>query len=281
MTERNIGFVSEAQQAKLRRSRVFIIGVGGMGGACLQTLIRSGIENFTLVDIDVFEYSNLNRQVFSSIKGIGRDKVEETVLQLRQINPEAKIRVINRNWLNELDEVLPDVDLIINGMDDIKSGILLYRKAKLFRRAVIDAYTSPLPSVTLVRARDPRPEERLSFPSLGKDETELSDKVIADCRMKELLYVMTHSNWLRAVDFKIAREIIAGTRARASFAPMVITTGNLMAYTVIEFLLGRKIAIDCKGVFLNPYTAQFERESNFVKAAVKQKIIQLVMEYKT
>ena len=59
-TGRNIGFVTEAEQGRLRKARVFIPGVGGMGGACLASLVRSGIETFAIADIDVFEVSNLN-----------------------------------------------------------------------------------------------------------------------------------------------------------------------------------------------------------------------------
>ncbi len=273
MTERNLGFVSQAQQELLKKTRVFIVGVGGMGGACLQTLVRAGIQDFTIADIDVFEYSNLNRQVFSSLHAVGEKKSAHTADEIKKINPEARVQVYGEDWLKHLDTILPNVDLVINGMDDIKAGILLYRKAKTHRRTVIDAYTSPLPSVTLVKPTDPRPEERLAFLSLQKSEDELTPEVLAECRLQELIYVMVHTNWTRAVDFDLAQEVIVGTRPRMSFAPMVITTGNLMAYVAVEYILGRKIDLDYRGAFFNPYSFQIEREINPVLAKIKEKII--------
>ena len=64
---RNIGFVTAAEQERLRTARVFVCGAGGMGGACLQALVRAGVGAFGVADIDVFELSNLNRQVFADL----------------------------------------------------------------------------------------------------------------------------------------------------------------------------------------------------------------------
>ena len=64
-TTRNIGFVDDREQQLLRQARVFVCGVGGMGGAAFMALVRAGIGRFVVSDIDRFEMSNLNRQVFS------------------------------------------------------------------------------------------------------------------------------------------------------------------------------------------------------------------------
>jgi tRNA A37 threonylcarbamoyladenosine dehydratase len=64
---RNIGFVSVQEQEILKHANIFIPGVGGMGGAALACLARVGVCNFTIADIDTFEVSNLNRQIFSSL----------------------------------------------------------------------------------------------------------------------------------------------------------------------------------------------------------------------
>ena len=72
MTTRNRGFVTGAEQEMLRDARVFIPGVGGMGGAAFMALVRAGVGKFVIADIDVFEISNLNRQLFSRADTIGR-----------------------------------------------------------------------------------------------------------------------------------------------------------------------------------------------------------------
>jgi molybdopterin/thiamine biosynthesis adenylyltransferase len=86
-TTRNIGFVSEAEQQRLLAGRVLVIGVGGMGGAAVQALARAGVGGFGIADIDTFEVSNLNRQVFADLDSINQDKAAETAKRLRRINP--------------------------------------------------------------------------------------------------------------------------------------------------------------------------------------------------
>ena len=70
-TTRNIGFVSAQEQERLRDARIFVCGVGGMGGAAFMALVRAGIGHFVIADIDCFETSNLNRQVFATAATLG------------------------------------------------------------------------------------------------------------------------------------------------------------------------------------------------------------------
>lgn len=63
MFEREINLIGEDNYLKLKNSNILVIGVGGVGGYAVETLIRSGIENITLVDYDNIDISNINRQV--------------------------------------------------------------------------------------------------------------------------------------------------------------------------------------------------------------------------
>lgn len=257
-TQRNLGFVSADEQELLRRSDVLICGVGGMGGACLQALVRAGIGRFTLADFDTFEVSNLNRQVFSNLDTVGLGKIDATVRQVLRINPQLRIDTLGAEWPGRLDELLTRHSIVINGMDDVAAGIALYRKAREKGATVIDAYTSPLPSVTVVRPDDQRPEERLGYPSIGLDWRSLTGKQVQACVGAEIEYVLVNSTAARHVDLEIARQLLAGTRKRMSFAPMVILTGNLMAFEAIKIVLDRKPVADARGYFFNPWTMQVE-----------------------
>jgi molybdopterin/thiamine biosynthesis adenylyltransferase len=269
-TTRNIGFISEHEQEALRVAKVLVIGVGGMGGAAIQSLARTGVGAFAIADVDTFEISNLNRQVFADLDSVNEEKAEVTAARLRRINPNIEIEVFGREWPQALDELLQRYPVVINGMDDIAAGINLYRRARKYGATVIDAYTSSLPSVTVVRPNDPRPEERLSYPSLRRDVNTLDDDTKKGCFVREMEHVLVHSSTIGHIDMAVALELVAGRRKRMSFAPMVITTGNLMAFEVVKVLLGRQPTTDYRGYFFNPWKMRVERPSPWFVAAPKR-----------
>jgi hypothetical protein len=258
-TTRNYGFVSHEEQSRLRAGAVFVAGVGGMGGACLASLARAGVGQIGIADIDVFEVSNLNRQVFANLDTVGQDKAAASAAAIRRINPEIQLEVFGGEWTTRLDDIAQRYPVIVNGCDDVAATVQLYRVARNHRASVIDAYAAPLPSVTLVRPDAPRPEERLGYPTRGKAWDALTETETRGAFLKELEYVLTHSSSAFHVDLEAAAEMAAGKRSRMSFAPMVITTGNLMAYEALQLIMGRKSRTDHRGWFLNPYKPGVER----------------------
>lgn len=268
MVSRNLGLVTSREQEKLKTAHVFIPGVGGYGGACIQTLVRAGVTRFTIADIDEFETSNLNRQVFAFRSTVGKSKVESTVERLKDINPDLDITVYGKEWCDRLDEILPSSAIVANGMDDLEACVRLYRKAREHRVTVVDGYMAPLPSVTRVAPEDPRPEERLGFPTIGKDPGEITDAMREAAKLRELEYVMVHSSSVKHVDLAMASEFVSGRRIRPSFAPSVITTGNLMAFEVISHVIGRTTRTDCRGYFFNPWSGKVERPKGALLAAI-------------
>lgn len=257
-TGRNAGFVTPEEQARLREGSVFVCGVGGMGGAAIQSLARAGVGRLTIADMDRFEVSNLNRQVFATLDTVGDEKAAATRDAIARINPDARVDVHGADWVDHLDAILPAHAIVVNGMDDIVAGIRLYRKAREHGATVIDAYTSPLPSVTVVRPTDPRPEERLRFPTRGIDWHAITAAQLDECKLAEAVYVMVHSSSAKHIDLGVASEMLAGKRPRPSFAPMVIATGTMMAFEAIKLLLGRTSGVDCRGVFLDPWAMRTE-----------------------
>ncbi|MFT3725649.1 MAG: ThiF family adenylyltransferase [Hyphomonadaceae bacterium] len=272
-TTRNIGFVTTDDQSKLRAAHVFIPGVGGMGAACLLSLARAGIEHFTIADLDVFEVSNLNRQVFAFLDTVGKDKAASAAEAILRINPEIKVDVLGKEWLERVDTLAASHPVIVNGTDDTQASVALYRAAKAVGASVVDAYASPLPSVYVVRPGDLRPEERLGYPTVGKDWRQITDEDRAASFMKELEWVLVHSSAHKHVDLGVAAELAAGKRKRFSFAPMVITTGNLMAYEVIRLILGRSGGADHRGYFLNPHDLRIEKPLPWPVSAAKRTLV--------
>jgi len=107
---------------KLNQSLVCIIGVGGVGGNILQILASSGIQKFILIDYDVVEYSNLNRQFMYTINDVGRKKVEVCKEKLLALNPiiDCKIydiKIESQEVLLDLLNENSEIDVIVSGAD--------------------------------------------------------------------------------------------------------------------------------------------------------------------
>lgn len=277
MTTRNLGFVTPEEQAKLKAARVFIPGVGGMGGACFLSLVRAGVGHFTIADLDTFEISNLNRQVFCFMDTVGRPKVEIAAEAAKRINPEVEITALGAEWLDKIEDLAAAHPVIVNGTDDAKASVRTYRVAREQRATVIDAYAATLPSVYVVRPDDPRPEERMGYPTVGKDWREITDADRQACLMKELEWALTHSSTHKYVDLGVAAELAAGKRKRFSFAPMVITTGNLMAYETIRLILDRDGGADHRGYFFNPHALAVEKPLPWPLAQAKGALVRRFM----
>lgn len=258
-TTRNLGFVTQDEQDRLRGATVFVCGTGGMGGAAVMTLIRAGVGTLILADLDRFDVSNLNRQLFATLDTVDQLKAEATRDACLRLNPEAKIDVYGAEWSDHVTQLVTQADVVINGTDDLGASLLLYRTARAVGRTVIDAYASPLPSVYVTGADDPMPEERLAYPTIGTEWNALTDAMRDDAIASEATYVMTHSSSRHHVDLALAGEVIAGKRSRMSFAPMVISAGTLMAGEALQTVLLRPQGADYRGWFLNPYKGKIEK----------------------
>ena len=258
-TTRNLGFVTEAEQRRLRDATLMVCGTGGMGGAALQCLVRAGIGAVVIADIDAFEVSNLNRQVFADLDTVGLPKAEATERALLRINPLLRVERTGGEWVDRLPDLLPRVAAVVNGTDDVAATLRLYREARRAGRSVIDAYAAPLPSVYVTAPDDPSPEERWRAPTRGREPAQWSERDLRAVFLAELTFVMAHSSARHRVDLDLAAEVAAGTRSRMSWAPTVIGAGVLMASEAIDLVLGHPGAAGPLGYFLDLRTGRVER----------------------
>lgn len=272
-TTRNIGFVTPEEQVRLRDAQIFVCGTGGMGGACVLGLARMGVGRLIVADIDAFETSNMNRQVFAFRDTIGRHKAEATRDLCLQINPEMDITVYRDDWPDHVQSAISSSAIVVNGTDDLGASLLLYREARKARRAVIDAYASPLPSVFVTKPGDPMPEERLGYPTIDTTWDALSQDQRDAAFFAEATYVVLHSSSRHHIDLELAGEVTAGKRSRMSFAPMVISTGMLMAYEVANGILDRPPGASYRGWFFNPYAARVEHPRSAISAALLRPVV--------
>ncbi len=125
---------------KLHNSKVVIFGLGGVGSYVVEALTRAGIGNFILVDNDVVEMSNLNRQIIATRKTIGRAKVDVEKERILEINPEAKILTYKEFFMPSSENLFDNsVDYIIDCIDTVTAKIELVVRAKKLNIPIISS----------------------------------------------------------------------------------------------------------------------------------------------
>lgn len=130
MFERTIKLVGEDKFNKINSKTVAVIGIGGVGGYAVEGLIRSGISSVIIVDYDVIDISNLNRQIIADNKHIGYFKVDEMERRILSINPNCKvIKLYDKLSLDNIDNLFKySFDYLIDACDTIQVKQELIRK---------------------------------------------------------------------------------------------------------------------------------------------------------
>jgi len=128
--ERQIKIFGEEGQGRLRKAKVTIAGAGGLGSVSAAYLTVAGVGRIRIVDHDVVELSNLNRQILHWEKDIGRRKAESFEEKLAQMNPEVEVTVrTQRIGEDNVADVIKGSDLIVDAMDNFQARYLLNQVA--------------------------------------------------------------------------------------------------------------------------------------------------------
>lgn len=115
----------------LRRTRVAIFGLGGVGGWCAESLVRTGVGHMAIVDFDRICESNVNRQLIATTATIGRPKAETLAGRLREINPaiDLDVRPVRYDATTAATFDLASFDYVIDAIDSLDCKALLIRNA--------------------------------------------------------------------------------------------------------------------------------------------------------
>jgi len=123
---RNVGTVGVEGQEALLRATVAVVGLGGLGGYVAEALARMGIGKLVLIDYDVFEAHNLNRQVLSTVENLGVRKAEAAARRVRAVNPAVEVTVCAERLTEEnLPELLDGVDVVVDALDRLPTRLML------------------------------------------------------------------------------------------------------------------------------------------------------------
>ncbi|MDM7859650.1 ThiF family adenylyltransferase [Alteromonas sp. ASW11-36] len=142
---RNIGWVTEAEQAQLRRKRVAIAGAGGVGSLHMLTLARLGIGQFNISDFDEYEVHNFNRQFGATLSTVGQGKMETMAKMVIDINPEADVKTFDGGIdASNVDEFLKNVDLYVDSLDFFALNARKLVFQKCYERGIPVVTAAPL-----------------------------------------------------------------------------------------------------------------------------------------
>jgi hypothetical protein len=139
---RNIGLISFKEQEIIRTSKVAVLGVGGIGGPVAENLVRAGCQHLVLADRDVFDTTNLNRQL-CTLEDIGSYKVDVIAEFLKKIDSEVQITKYTNITSSNISKVLEGVNVVALTLDGPITSILIARECRRYKIPMCETWAVP------------------------------------------------------------------------------------------------------------------------------------------
>ena len=179
---------------KIKLKKVCVIGLGGVGGYALEILIRSGIENITIVDFDTIDISNLNRQIITNQKNVGSKKVLEAKKRMMLINPNVNIKCLDIKLdQDNLEDLLKDkFDYIIDACDTLVVKFLLMKYRSVYNYKLVSSMGTAKKMdatkliITTLDKTNTDPLAKKIRHELGKDKDLMKDVVVVTSTEKAI-----------------------------------------------------------------------------------------------
>ena len=132
---KEIGF---SGQKKIKKAKVLIVGMGGLGCPLLIYLANIGIQNIGILDHDKIELTNLNRQILFSEQDIGKFKVIQAYKKIRQIDKKIKIKIFKKKLEKKnIKKIFKKFDIICDGTDNFETRLLINDYSKIMKKILI------------------------------------------------------------------------------------------------------------------------------------------------
>ena len=133
--------IGENALNKLKNCRVAVFGIGGVGGICAEALVRSGIGTLDIVDNDIIDITNLNRQIIATHKTVGKNKVDVFEERAKEINPEVIINKHNFFFSKDTSSLFDfrNYDYVIDAIDSVSSKLELVLKSQEANTPIISS----------------------------------------------------------------------------------------------------------------------------------------------
>lgn len=122
--------IGEENLYKINNLNILIVGLGGVGGYTFESLVRSGVGRITVIDHDIIDETNLNRQILTDTTNIGKLKVDEARIRSTKINPSLELKTANifLDKTNIDDINIKEYDYVVDACDTVETKALLINK---------------------------------------------------------------------------------------------------------------------------------------------------------
>lgn len=250
---RTIGFIHKKDIKKIKKMKIAVCGLGGMGGVCAELLVRLGYENISLIEMDHFEKTNLNRQIHSNLKNIGKMKGVVLKNEFLKINPSLNIKLyLDGVTDSNLSEIVKDHDILVNGIDNTSFSNLLRIEVVKQKKPMVDAWFTPNVSVFFYDPkRDGSITDFMGYELTGIDTSlKFTNSLKKKCRMKDIKYVESVLDSSDIIDKKIVKDVVNG-KYQKQFPIMVWMSGCLMANEIFKYTIDRGELAPLSGCFIN------------------------------
>ena len=198
----------------IKTKHVLVIGLGGVGGYTVESLIRSGIETITIIDYDKIDITNLNRQIISNIGNVGCYKVDEWEKRIKLINPNCKIyKIKDKITIENIDILFQNkVDYIIDACDTVSVKKELILKC-------IDKKIKFISCMGTGNKMDPSKLKIMDIRDTNYDPlARIIRKMVKDKKIKDKIYVVASN------EIPIKRDKIGSNAYVPSTAGLLLTS---------------------------------------------------------
>lgn len=234
--EKNIGILTKEQQDRLLNSKVAIMGMGGIGSPCFEALVRSGVGAFSIVDKDIFEMSNINRQIFAFKSTVGKRKIDVAEDFAKDINPEVKICKYTHVDEENIDDVLSEVDVIVQAIDELKPCLITARAARMKKIPLVEGWALPYSNVRVFTENTVALEEAYSLPTFGKPLSAMNDEEFNKVGIELILDLIKKTGDVKKYfDEETLKRAAQGSFT--SFCPMVWLASIMLSIETIKVIL--------------------------------------------
>lgn len=232
---RNTGIFTPAEQERIRKTRILIIGDGGVGETTALALARSGCERFVLAGQDVYEPADINRQPCCFTDVIGHRKVSVIAGCLKSINPNIDVDVHpSLPRAENIDDLMTPADIVIPAVEDLPYSVRLFRSAKKNgKTAILCLPSGTLGWVSVFTPGSPGLDDCLGIPDL--DGEDLKEVVCAPEFKCAQYHYITEGGW-RVEWF---RDYFRGTRPLAQLCAVEWMAAGLAGLETLKIASGK------------------------------------------